>query len=148
MTSFYIDQYNLWARNYIVSLAFDYLNRTSEVKQIFLYIYFQVEETGPTPGDAWGQHDAMVTRGLCKGSFFLMALTLTPWPPPLNSATYPNFPRFWKGVWGSRGSLSSRQAQTPRPWSWFESQVPPPPAPLEHNGCWNFAVWIIFKFFP
>jgi hypothetical protein len=24
--------------------------------------FYQLELTGPTPGDAWGQHDAMVAR--------------------------------------------------------------------------------------
>jgi len=30
--------------------------------------YNQVEDTGPTPGDAWRQHDAMVSRGLCESA--------------------------------------------------------------------------------
>ena len=28
--------------------------------------YREVEQVLPTPGDSWGQHDAMVKQGLCK----------------------------------------------------------------------------------
>ena len=28
--------------------------------------YQEVEQVLPTPGDAWGQHEAMVNQGLCK----------------------------------------------------------------------------------